>query len=47
MLEHLVPTPTEYDVFVCGPDRWMDAMCAAVLDAGLPPDQLRQERFSW
>ncbi|HEY0693969.1 MAG TPA: ferredoxin reductase family protein [Kribbella sp.] len=46
-LEHLVPDLTEYDVFVCGPDRWMDAACAAVLDAGLPADQLHQERFSW
>jgi predicted ferric reductase len=46
-LEHLVPALTEYDVFVCGPDRWMDAACAAVLDAGVPPDQLHQERFSW
>ena len=46
-LRSLVPEIDEYDVFVCGPDRWMDAACAAALAAGLPPDQLHQERFSW
>ena len=46
-LEHLVPGLRGYDVFVCGPDAWMDAVCAAALDAGLPREQLHQERFSW
>ncbi|HEU4948014.1 MAG TPA: ferredoxin reductase family protein [Kribbella sp.] len=46
-LAHLVPGLEDYDVFVCGPDRWMDAACEAALDAGLPPAQLHQERFSW
>jgi predicted ferric reductase len=46
-IEHLIPAIWDYDVFVCGPDRWMDAACAAVLDAGLPPAQLHQERFAW
>ncbi|MDX2969219.1 ferric reductase-like transmembrane domain-containing protein [Kribbella solani] len=42
-----VPELELYDVYVCGPDRWMDALCAAVLTAGLPAGQLHQERFSW
>jgi predicted ferric reductase len=46
-LLHLIPGLTAYDVFVCGPDPWMDAACAAALDAGLPPAQLHQERFTW
>jgi ferredoxin-NADP reductase len=46
-LRSLVPEIDEYDVFVCGPGRWMDAACAAALAAGLPPAQLHQERFSW
>lgn len=44
---NLVPGIPQYDVYVCGPDRWMDAVCAAALDLGLPDDQLHQERFSW
>jgi predicted ferric reductase len=46
-LWQLVPGIQQYDVYVCGPDRWMDAVCAAALANGLPADQLHQERFSW
>ncbi len=46
-LLHLVPDLPEHDVFVCGPDAWMDAACAAVLSTGLPSGQLHQERFTW
>jgi ferredoxin-NADP reductase len=46
-LRQLIPHLPEYDVFVCGPDAWMDAACAAALSAGLPPAQLHQERFTW
>ncbi|MGW5195762.1 ferredoxin reductase family protein [Kribbella sp. NPDC004138] len=46
-VRRLVPGLPQYDVYVCGPDRWMDAACAAVLAAGLPAGQLHQERFSW
>jgi predicted ferric reductase len=42
-----VPGIPQYDVYVCGPDRWMDAVCAAALEVGLPANQLHQERFSW
>jgi len=43
----LVPAITEYDVYVCGPDLWMDALCAAALAVGVPSNQLHQERLSW
>jgi predicted ferric reductase len=46
-LLRLVPNLPAYDVFVCGPDAWMDAVSAAATDAGLPPVQLHQERFTW
>ncbi|MCU1595045.1 MAG: oxidoreductase, partial [Frankiales bacterium] len=46
-LRSLLPDLQEYDVFVCGPDLWMDAVCAAALAAGLPSSQLHQERFTW
>lgn len=47
VLLRLVPELPEHDVFVCGPDPWMDAACAAALAAGLPQSQLHQERFRW
>ncbi len=46
-LRRLVPDLLEHDVFVCGPDAWMDAACAAALAAGLAPERLHQERFTW
>jgi predicted ferric reductase len=46
-LLQILPTISEYDVYVCGPDPWMDAVCVAAVAAGLPSSQLHQERFSW
>ena len=46
-LEDWLPRLADWDVFVCGPDAWMDEAAASVLAAGLPSNQLHQERFSW
>lgn len=46
-MRQLVPDISQYDVYVCGPDEWMDAVCATADRLGLPPNQLHQERFSW
>jgi ferredoxin-NADP reductase len=46
-LLHLVPDLPAYDVFICGPDPWMDAAAAAAQAAGVPEEQLHQERFTW
>ena len=46
-LLRLVPALPSYDVFICGPDQWMEAAAAAALAAGLPASQLHQERFTW
>ncbi|GAC1608318.1 MAG: ferric reductase-like transmembrane domain-containing protein [Mycobacteriales bacterium] len=46
-LRQLLPGLAEHDVFVCGPDAWMDSVTAAVLAAGLPAPQLHVERFTW
>ena len=43
----MIPNLREHDVFVCGPDGWMDAVSTAALAAGLAPERLHQERFSW
>ena len=46
-LRRLVPDVAERDVFVCGPDAWMDAAVAAVRGAGVPEERVHLERFSW
>lgn len=46
-LHRLVPDLLLRDVFVCGPDAWMDAVARACTQAGLPASQLHQERFTW
>jgi predicted ferric reductase len=46
-LLQLVPDLLRSDLFVCGPDAWMDAACAAAQRAGLPKEQLHVERFTW
>lgn len=43
----LVPALPSCDLFVCGFDRWMDAVAAAAVGAGLPETQLHRERFAW
>jgi predicted ferric reductase len=47
MLQQLVPRIASSDVYVCGPDAWLDAAVAAVRGAGVPEAQLHVERFSW
>lgn len=42
-----VPDLTDRDVYVCGPDGWMDAVETAVRHAGVPRSQLHLERFTW
>ena len=46
-LRHLVPDLAERDVFVCGPDPWMEAVVAAAREVGVPSRQLHLERFTW
>jgi ferredoxin-NADP reductase len=46
-LLHLVPDIAGQDVFVCGPDAWMDAAVAALDQAGVPAAQVHVERFSY
>lgn len=46
-LLHLVPDLRRRDVFICGPDAWMEAVAEAALDAGVRPAQIHQERFTW
>ena len=46
-LRRVVPDVAEREVFVCGPDAWMDAALDAARGAGVPPQRLHAERFAW
>ena len=46
-LQALVPDIADRDVFVCGPDAWMDAALAAAEQAGVPQQRLHAERFTY
>lgn len=43
----LCPDLAEHDVFICGPDAWMDAVTRAARRAGAPAGQIHAERFSF
>jgi len=46
-LRAVVPDVAEREVYVCGPDPWMDAALDAARRAGVPVKRLHAERFSW
>jgi ferredoxin-NADP reductase len=46
-LLQLVPDLREHDVYLCGPEAWLDAAVRAVRRAGVPHRQVHVERFSW
>jgi predicted ferric reductase len=47
LLRRLLPDVSSYDVFLCGPNTWMETVHASVLRAGVPGDQVHLERFDW
>ncbi|HEY6708026.1 MAG TPA: ferredoxin reductase family protein, partial [Actinomycetota bacterium] len=46
-LVYWVPDLAERDVYVCGPEEWVDSVRRTTLAAGLPPEQLHIEKFRW
>ncbi|MBA3742024.1 MAG: ferric reductase-like transmembrane domain-containing protein [Sporichthya sp.] len=46
-IRHFVPEVGQSDVFVCGPDGWASAVCAAAEAAGSPRARIHVERFAW
>jgi ferredoxin-NADP reductase len=46
-LRHLVPDLDEHDVYVCGPDGWLDTVTASLQRAGVPSARVHSERFGW
>jgi len=47
MLSWFAPNLTERDVYLCGPPGMTDAVRVALRRAGLPDEQLHEERFAW
>ena len=46
-LRVIAPDIAGHDIYLCGPDRWTDAVRAAAREAGVPAVHLHQERFGW
>ena len=41
------PHPADGDVFVCGPEPWMDSVVATLRAAEVPAAHIHLERFGW
>ncbi|MEU8230906.1 ferric reductase-like transmembrane domain-containing protein [Actinoplanes sp. NPDC048967] len=46
-LREIAPDLADHDLYLCGPDRWTDAVRAAARAVGVPAAHLHRERFSW
>jgi predicted ferric reductase len=46
-LTGMVPHLTRSDVFVCGPEPWMESVVTTLYDAEVPESQIHVERFWW
>jgi hypothetical protein len=46
-LRRMVPELTRRDVYMCGSPGLTDAVRRSLRDAGLPPEQLHEERFAF
>jgi predicted ferric reductase len=46
-LREIAPQIAGSDVYVCGPDAWTEAVRTAADAAGVKPERLHTERFSW
>ena len=46
-LTHWVPDIAERDVYVCGPEQWVDDVRRTTQAAGVPADRVHVESFGW
>jgi ferredoxin-NADP reductase len=46
-LARLVPHLRDHDVYVCGPPVWMHLVRESLDLAGVPAEQVHDERFGW
>jgi predicted ferric reductase len=47
VLRHNAPAVAAAEVYICGPQPWMEAARATVLAAGTPPERIHTEQFAW
>jgi predicted ferric reductase len=47
VLRNLVPGIDEEDVYLCGPDAWLDTVRGTLRQVGVRPDRIHSERFGW
>jgi ferredoxin-NADP reductase len=47
VLAAAIPDIALQDVYVCGPQRWMDLVHRSLTEAGVPRRQVHDERFVW
>ncbi|MFJ8582298.1 ferric reductase-like transmembrane domain-containing protein [Micromonospora sp. NPDC093277] len=47
VLRETVPDIAGRDVYLCGPDDWMDLAESAVRRSGVPDERIHLERFTW
>jgi len=46
-LRRMAPDIATSDVFICGPEPWMDSVLESARRAAVPLDHIHLERFSW
>jgi ferredoxin-NADP reductase len=46
-LLQMAPHVVRSDVFVCGPEPWMDSVVRTLANVGVPDNQVHLERFNW
>lgn len=46
LLRHLAPDPATYDVYLCGPGPWMEAVRRDLRSAGFAADSIHSESFA-
>ncbi|MBS42716.1 MAG: oxidoreductase [Nocardioides sp.] len=44
---HWAPDVADRDVYLCGPDPWMDQVRRTLVAAGVPQEQIHVESFGW
>jgi ferredoxin-NADP reductase len=46
-LRWMAPNVVRSDVYLCGPQPWMDAVTETLIRAGVPERHIHLEKFSW
>lgn len=47
LLHRIVPDLADHDVYICGPEGWLEAAARAARQVGVPAEHVHVESFSW